>query len=50
MVKAFNGSDDDLAVASAPDGATITGLRDPGVQGVNVFGASCAYRGWAIVQ
>ena len=50
VVKAFNGSDDDLAVASAPDGATISGLRDPGVQGVNVFGASCAYRGWAIVQ
>ena len=25
VVKAFNGSDDDLAVASAPDGATISG-------------------------
>ena len=26
VVKAFNGSDDDLAVASAPDGATMSGL------------------------
>lgn len=26
VIKAFNGSDDDLAVASAPDGATMSGL------------------------
>ena len=26
VIKAFNGSDDDLAVASAPDGATMTRL------------------------
>ena len=50
VVKAFNGGDDDLAVASAPNGATITGLYDPAVQGVNVFGATCVFRGWAIVQ
>ena len=50
VVKAFNGGDDDLALASAPNGATITGLYDPAVQGVNVFGASCVFRGWAIVQ
>ncbi len=50
VVRAFRGGDDDLAVASAPDGATITGLYDPAVQGVNVFGAPCVFRGWAIVQ
>ena len=50
LVLALNGGDDDLAVASAPNGATITGLRGPAVNGVNVFGASCAFRGWAIVQ
>jgi hypothetical protein len=49
-VDAIDGGDDDLAVASAPDGSTISGLWDQGVHGVNVFGAACSFRGWVITQ
>ena len=46
----LNGGDDDLAIASAADGSTISGLRDSGVQGVNVFGTACSFRGWVTTQ
>lgn len=49
-IDAIDGGDDDTAVASAPDGATITGSWDQGVHGVNVFGAACAFRGYVITQ
>ena len=49
-IDALNGGDDDMAIASAPNGSTITGSWDQGVQGVNVFGATCAFRGYVIAQ